>query len=352
MIGIVDYDFVFTEKGSNLPSLGAMKMASFLKKEQPQLLLSLNQVPLCEKVYFFSEMSLDNFPLEIITAENLIAYGNAFSEEFPRLAHHMVPDTKLYRKYIQQEVAAEWMSVAKGLDILDSTYYLAKANDELLPIPAAPARKKFYLYDKDFLSYPDCWEIFDNIMKKRPSTIYSVEPLLCHTMKQFLFLREEYEKVSRSNKIILDYFVPLHQFDTYFSKYKLKLLGEITKDSNVCIYIGKPYGVQAFGEIFYIRNMVYSLNLLLSYYSRNIPIKVEIYEPPLGYQNPFEELYLGIREWANNKNWDTTLRASLTRIKKRKEQLNRLLEKHKIFNQFLDESKNSVKNKRGIWTIV
>ena len=57
MIGIVDYDFVFAEKGSNLPSLGAMKMATFLQKEQPQLLLSLNQVPLCEKVYFFSEMS-------------------------------------------------------------------------------------------------------------------------------------------------------------------------------------------------------------------------------------------------------------------------------------------------------
>ena len=352
MIGIVDYDFVFAEKGSNLPSLGAMKMATFLQKEQPQLLLSLNQVPLCEKVYFFSEMPLDSFPLEIITAENLVAYGAVFSEEFPRLAHHMMPDTRLYRKYIQQEVAAERMSVSKGLDILDSTYYLAKVNDELLPIPAAPARKKFYLYDKDFLSYSDCWTIFDSIMKKRPSTIYSVEPLLCHTMKQFLFLREEYEKVSRSNKIILDYYVPLHQFDAYFSKYKLKLLGEITKESNVCVYIGKPYGAQAFGEVFYIRNMVYCLNLLFSYYSRNIPIKVEIYEPPLGYQNPFEELYIGIREWANNKNWDITLRASLTRIKRRKEQLNQLLEKHRIFNQFLDESKNSVKNKRGIWTIV
>lgn len=352
MIGIVDYDFVFSERKNRLPSLGAMKMATYLKKERPQLLLALNQIPLCEKVYFFSEKPLEEIPLEVITAENVEAYGQAFPEELPRLVQHMSPSTSIYRLFIQQEVAEERMSVSQGLDVLDSTYYLAKANDELLPIPAAAPRKKFYLYDKDFLSYPDCWEIIDNILLKRPSTIYSIQPLLCHTIKQFLFLREEYEKISRGNKILLDYYVPLHQFDTYFSKYKLKLLGEITKQSDVCVYIGKPYGVQAFGEVFYVRNMVYSLNLLLSYYSRNIPIKVEIYEPPLGYSNPFIELYEGIREWANNPNWDITLRTSLTRTKKRKAALNQLLEKHRIFNQFLDESKNSVKNIRGIWRIV
>ena len=197
-----------------------------------------------------------------------------------------------------------------------------------------------------------CIGVYESTKGEPYAEVVYQDSIVRTTVDEAKKLMEEYEKVSRSNKIILDYYVPLHQFDAYFSKYKLKLLGEITKESNVCVYIGKPYGAQAFGEVFYIRNMVYCLNLLFSYYSRNIPIKVEIYEPPLGYQNPFEELYIGIREWANNKNWDITLRASLTRIKRRKEQLNQLLEKHRIFNQFLDESKNSVKNKRGIWTIV
>lgn len=351
MIGIVDYDFVIT-KTSKLPSLGAMKMASYLKKQQPQLLLALTQIKLCEQVYFFSEQSLDNIPLEVITSENLTAYGQAFSEELPRLVQHMTPNTDIYKTFIQEELAAERMSVNKGLDILDSSYYLSHIGDEILPLPAVSPRKKFYLYDKDFLAYPQCWEILDKITERKPSTIYTVEPLQCHTLKQFFFLREEYEKVSRSNKVILDFFVPLHQFGTYFSKYKLKLLGEITKTTPVYVYIGKPYGAQAFGEIFYIRNLVYSLNLLFSYYSRNIPIKVELYEPPVGYHNPYQEIFEGVREWANNPKWERTLRESLERTNKRKEQLKLLVEKHSIINQFLDNSKESVKSKRGIWSIV
>ena len=70
--------------------------------------------------------------------------------------------------------------------------------------------------------------------------------------------------VFRSNKIILDFFIPLHHFDVYFSKYKLKLLGEITKTSEVYIYLGKNYSSNAYGETFYLKNLYHCFNLIFS----------------------------------------------------------------------------------------
>lgn len=73
--------------------------------------------------------------------------------------------------------------------------------------------------------------------------------------KTILFLAGRIWKVARSNKIVLDYYVPYHDLDLYFGKYKLKLLGEITTNSDVCIYLGKNYGAQAYKETFYTKNL-------------------------------------------------------------------------------------------------
>ena len=145
----------------------------------------------------------------------------------------------------------------------------------------------------------------------------------------------------------MDYFVPLHHFDVYFGKYKLKLLGEIAKNSDVNIYIGKNYNNNAYNDVFYIKNLYYCLNLIFSYYSRNIPIKVEIYTKPSEI-NPYIYFYKLIRSWVNNKDPDTTLEDAINSSQVRTK-IEELLKKHSIFDIFLHKSKNDLIKTRGVW---
>lgn len=352
MIGIMDYDFTCAEKKAAVPSLGAMKLYTYLQKERPQLITTDVQMGLCEKGYFFSNKPFDEIPYTYLTMDNITAFGKYFEEPQERIINHMIPNTDLYKKYIQTSIAVNEMTVDRGLDILDSTYYQAYVDGEKIPIPPSRSRKKFYIYDKDFLAYPDCWEILDEAITHKPTSIYMVEPIQCHTAKQFFFLREEYEKVARSNKIVLDYYVPYHDLDLYFGKYKLKLLGEITTNSDVCIYLGKNYGAQAYKETFYTKNLFYNLNLLFSYYSRNIPVRaVEYQDAPMDAVNPYPKLYEALATWSRTS-WDVKIERSLGRTKEGKEQLNMLLEKHPVFKGFMGKSKNDLKLTRGPWPLL
>ena len=356
MIGIYDWDFMKNAKGKGLnsPSLEAMKMATYLKKYEKKtcrLLTSLEQILNCEKVYFFSKQIVDEIPTDIFFYDNVEFYGDYLSNELPALVQHMSPDISIYKDEIQNRLSKNLITSSRALSFLDAIYYQAKINREFIPLPPMLPKKRVYLYDKDFLANEDCWEILDKIIEKKPTSIYMTEMIQCHTVKQFFYLREEYEKVSRANKIALDYFVPLHQLEVYFGKYKMKLLGEITNNSSVYIYLGKCYGAQAYNNTFYVKNILYCLNLLFSYYSRNIPIMAEIYYPKFEEDNPYIEIYKAIKSWANNSDWDMELQTSF-RTKIMKEKLEQLLEKHPIMKPFFSYSKNKLKETRGIWRII
>lgn len=353
MIGIIDYDFLTAKKGAPLPSLLAMKFSSHLKsteKEQIRLLDNLDQAAACSRVIFTSEKQLDDIEKTAFLLDNCEYYGEFLTDEVPRIVEHMPPDTTLYNETMQERIAKRSIGTSAALAFLDSIYYQAYGkNGEKLPLPPSDTRKRFYLYDTDFLSHEDCWDIIEEILDRQPSSIYFTKPIQCHTIKQFLLLREEYEKISRANKIILDYFVPIHHFEVYFGKYKLKLLGEITKNADVNIYLGKNYNNNAYNEVFYIKNLYYCLNLIFNYYSRNIPIKAEIYSQP-NEINPFLFFYKLIRAWTNNKDYDVTLRDAIN-SNQQHNKLNELLEKHSIFNVFLDKSKNDLIKARGVWRL-
>lgn len=352
MIGIIDYNFIPTKRGVAPPSLDAMKMSAYLKttqKDEVRLITNLDQAAACTKVYYFCECTLDKLPKEVFLQENVELYGDYF-EKLQPIVEHTLPDITLYNDVIQEKMTNSLLSTSKALTFLDSFYYKAYGNSgERLPLPPSCPRKRFYLYDKDFLGKEDCWEILDDIVARNPSSIYTTQPIQCHTVKQFFLLREEYEKVSRGNKIILDYFVPLHHFETYFGKYKLKLLGEITKTSDVCIYLGKNYSNNAYGETFYIKNLFYCLNLIFSYWSRNIPIRAEMFYPE-NEINPYADIYSAIRIWTNNDNYDLKLNDSFN-SKKLQERKEELLKKNSLFAPFFDKSKNDLINTRGFWRI-
>lgn len=332
-----------------------MKLSSYYKRNEPKehirLLTDTSQMMNCDLVYFLSNKLLEEIPDEIFMTENIKFYGKYLPDDIPNLIHHMPPDVSIYNEIVQKRLTDDKIGTAKALSFLDSIYYQAFVNDQLIPVPPMAPKTRVYLYDKDILGNEKCWEVFDSIIKKRPSTICCVEPIQCHTISQFLYLREEYEKVSRANKIILDYYVPPHQFEKYFGKYKLKLLGEITTNSNISIYLGKNYGADSYTSTFYIRNIAYCINLLFSYYSRNIPIFSEIYYPPTKELNPYIEIYKAIRSWSNSNNKDLTFEQAF-RTKKQKEILQTLIEKNPIFKGFLPYSKNMLIKTKGMWRVI
>lgn len=353
MIGIVDYDFMKVKRGLPNPSLDAMRMAAYIKKELKEsvfLLTDLATIPNCEIVHFFTDKRLEELPLELLAYENVEFYGKYFQNHIPELADYLIPDITIYNSIVQDKLLDCTVSENRALSFFDSFYYRAKRGKAKLPIPPMASNKKVYIYDEDILAYDDCWEILDELLKRSPSSIYTINPICCRTMKQFLVLREDYEKISRGNKVFLDFFVPLHQLEVYFGKYKLKLLGEITKTAEVYVYLGKSYGVQSYYDTFYIKNLYYCLHLLFSYYSRNIPIKAALFYPTNGAINNYEIIYKIIERWANSKDYDKTL-TDFTKSKKEKEMLQKLIEKHPIMEQFMNKSKNSLIQTRGIWRI-
>lgn len=353
MIGIVDYNFIKVKKGLPNPSLDAMKMAAYVRKEKKesiQLLPNLELIPNYDKVYFFTNERLENLPMEVAIHENIEFFGEHFQNNIPTLADHLQPDISIYHDIIQEKLLDWEITEERALSFLDSSYYRAKRNGVRLPIPPMVSNKKVYVYDEDFLQYDDCWDILKDLLKRNPSSIHMIHPINCRTIKQFLYLREDFDKISRSNKVVLDYFVPLHQLETYFGKYKMKLLGEITKTAEVYIYLGKSYGSYAYYDPFYLKNLYYCLHLLFSYYSRNIPIKVMTYIPTDGSINNYSTIYKIIERWANSKDYDKVLTDCIY-SKKEKELFNKFIEKNPIMSQFINRSKNSLIKTRGIWRI-
>lgn len=353
MIGIVDYDFLSVKRrGRGYPSLLAMKYYSYYKQKNKQCILisDLEQTKNCEITYFFTNDRIETLNKAIFQYDNIEIIGEHFNNDVPEIIHHTKPDPTLYSYVIQDMINNKKISMENALFLLEGTYYQAMLNDEMLPLPPINPRKKVFMYDRDFLSYKNCWEILDNIIDKQPSSIIFTSPLYCHTIRQFLTLREDYEKVARSNKIILDYYVPAEEFEAYFGKYKLKLLGEITSSSHINVIIGKNYAADAYKDTFYIKNLIYSLNLLFSYYSRNIQVGVEVFYSPT-MPEFYQPIYKAIQYWGNNKDFDMPLEKAFW-MKPQKENLKQLLNRHPIFNEFMGMTKNILRDRRGIWRLI
>lgn len=348
MIGIIDYGFLKRARGTlPLPNLDAMKYYVYLRETRPEenimLLSSLDQMKNCGEVYLFSDDLPEKLPKEIYLATNVQFFGQFFSP-IPKIVEHTNPSTQLYHSIIEAETASETISTARALSFLNSIYYKAWGEGgERLPLPPFDSRKRIYLYDKDILQREDGWEMLLGLLGRKPSSVHTIHPLRCRSVKQFIKVRIDYENIiSRSNEIILDFFVPLHQLDYYFSKYKLLLLGEITSNSNVKVYVGKNYANDTYCEGFYLRNFIYNVHLIYSYWSRGIPIKVVEYHGKDNEDaaNPLGFLYSGLRRWAATTAGDRTIRMILGKTNQKK--LDEVLQKYPMLERFLDISKNSL----------
>lgn len=353
MIGIYDYDLTSKPRGLSPPCLDAMKFYTYLRENEPDqsivLETNLDNLHNYDRVLFFSDKILEELPKEIFRADNVEVYGR-YLENVPKIVEHQLPRVKMYYTFIQDKMNKQEITPARALSFLDSNYYKAFGNGgERLPLPILESRQKLYMYDIDFLSHPECWDIFDALDAKSPSSINMVHNLDCHTITQFMKIRKDYDKISRKNNVVLDFFVPLDQLEEYFGRYKMKLLGEITKSSNVKIYLGKNYVNNFYSKQFYVSNIFYCLNYIFSYFSRNIPIRAEVHET-IDVISPYRATYIAIKQWTNNAAPEVPLELYF-KSKKVAAEKDDLISQYPQFASFFGQTKENLINTRGVWRI-
>ena len=362
MIGLVDWDLQTSNNTKILiPNLEIIKLATYYRSEENIFcrLVELDETELSgyEKIYFFSEANeMPQIPSAFLRADNIIYGGTAFTKGVYKpfeneIIDFTLPRPAIYKDFLKKKYQEGIKTNVIG-HTLDDTYYRMYAGENQLPIPRITQKKRVYLYDKDFF-YPNWKEIIEKISLRKPSSIIRIHPIVCKTISQYFELREQ-SKIARTNEIILDTNIPLNEVYYMLKKYKNLFLADITPNSNIYITLGEDFP----SSYHYYKDLIYKLNLLYSFWSAGIEIKIKYIKPSIGINNPMENLSLVIENWARGR-WknNNTINKRIPK-KQRKKDEDTIEEKEKmlllkfhpsakdLFNQTFEGLK-----KGGYWRI-
>ena len=302
MIGLVDFDFQSqTKLNPDPPNIEIMKLANYYRTEENKfsMLVDLNADNFegFEKIYFFSEKNNPpKIPPQFLKQNDIIYGGTAFTNgnysPFKNiLIDFTLPSPHIYRALLQDKYnnGVKFNNIAH---ILDDSYQRLYAGNEQLPITPVKSRKRIWIYDRDIF-YKDGLKILKHLATRQPSSIKMIHPIICKTMHNYKEIRA-IEKISRDNKIILDLPIPLNEVHYLLKQYSNYLLADITKTSNVFLPLGCNYDT----SFQYYKDYIYKLNLLYSFWSKGIPIKLLYIPPKIGYNDSITELSQVTATWS------------------------------------------------------
>jgi len=233
---------------------------------------------------------------------------------------------------------------------LDDSYYRMVAGKNKLPIPPVRPKKRFFIFDKDFFN-PYWEDIIDNIIERNPASIVTIHPIICNTLTQYFGIRNK-AKVSRQNELILDLNIPLSEVYYMLKHYKNKFLADVMTSSNVYLTLGGDFRY----SIQYFENFIYKLNLLYSFWSCDIPIKIKYLQPKLGFIDPLPNISRLVETWSCGATKKTKSLAERTLIcasgrptPARKER-DLILEKYPNVKDLFNQTYTTLSN-RGFWRV-
>lgn len=356
MIGLVDLQLQSWDKPQLCPpNLEIMKLATYYQQEENKFcrLINLDETELTgyEKIYVFSESDeYITVPEHFKRASNIIYGGTAFTNGIyvpfqNKVIDYTIARPRIYAGFLKDKYIA-------GLEekeinrLLDNSYYRWHAGEETLPIPAIKKRHRIYIYDRDF--FQEGWrDVIDKILARGPSSINFIHPAHYKKISDFLDVRENC-LIARNNDAYLDLDIPLKETPILMKKYKGRLLANITPASQVYLSIGGSFHYQSD----YFKNLRYKLNLLLVFWSCNIPIKLKYEEPTLGCYDPIQDFSKFYAAWSRG---DAKAEKNIfDRIPKHtkncpeRDQLTLLLEKFPSMDKVLRQTYSSVQ-KGGLW---
>lgn len=303
MIGLVDYDLQTSNSSTLLvPNLEIMKIATYYRIDERQFCrlvnLDENDFSFYDKLFFFSESEKNvQVPKNFLRCKNLICGGTTFTKGkyLPfenEIIDFTIPRPTIYKEFLKDKYN-DGIKTKVISHILDDSYYRMYAGDKLLPIPPIKLRKRVFLYDKDFF-YPEWEEIIKELIDRKCSTIMRIHPIECTKISQY-FCARSYPKLNRAIPYILNLQLPYKDIPYMLKHYKQSFLADITDGSNIYL----PLGGSLNTPLQYANNIVYILNLLYSFWSERIKIKIKLIDPYIGYTNPFYDLGKQIEKWCN-----------------------------------------------------
>ena len=356
MIGLVDYDLLQSESTTRIvPNLEIMKLATYYRMEENHFcrLLTLDEEELesYERIYFFSETGRKLLvPNHFKRANNIIYGGSAFTnfKYIPfenRVIDYTIPRVMIYKEYLKQKYQEGFKNLVIS-HALDDSYYRMYADERCLPIPPIKRGKRVFLFDREFF-YPN-WElIIDDISARKPSNIYRIHPIVCHTLTEFFEARKK-TKLARDIEYILDLNVPTNEINYMMNHYKKYFLADISMNSN--IYLPLKSNLPTNNP--YYRNIIYTLNLLYTFWAHNIPIKVRVEDTPIGVtNNPIKELQQAIATWTTGTTkMKRTMRERINRNKIMISQYEEIIKNYPNAKTLFDQSYEELVQ-RGFWNI-
>ena len=359
MIGLVDYDFYSSTSTTQLiPNLEIMKLATYYRSEKNLFcrLIDLNETDLTnyDVIYFFSESEK---PIEVPDSfkkvSNIIFGGTAFTKEYipfkDELIDYTIPRPTIYKEILKKKYQ-DGIKSNIITHTLDDSYYRMFAGDARLPIPPVKIKKRIFIFDKDI--FHNGWEDTLNMVSERnPAKILTIHPAYCKTLTQYFTFRS-IEKMGRANELILDLDIPLSEVYYMLKYYKNKFLADITESSNVFITLGGDFRYSKQ----YIDDFVYKMNILFSFWSCNIPLKIKYKDPSIGFVDPIVKLSKLVEGWAkgNSKKEKSLAERTLVqqdgRIGPAREARNLVQERYPEAKDLFNHNFTTLSTK-GVWRI-
>ena len=336
MIGLVDYDLQTSSSNKLIPpNIEIMKLATYYKNEENTFsrLISLKETELSsyDIIYFFSEAEVQpEVPIQF-KGTNVIYGGTAFTNNYKPFDNSLIdftlPKVFIYKEFLKQKYQ-DGIKTKIINHILDDTYYRNYAGEARLPIPPIIPNKRVFLYDKDFF-YSDWEDTIEEIISHRPSSIIHIHPIICNKIIDYFKLRS-ITKISRTNTIILDLNIPLDDINYMLNKYSNLFLADINENSNVYLTLGGTLK----SCFHYYKDYIYKINLLYSFWSKGIPIKIKYIYPQIWHNDPLQHLSKLTEIWTNGTTKNTkTLNDKLV-IKDKKKIPQERLEKELLIKYY------------------
>lgn len=358
MIGLIDLDIqLATSIKLHPPNLEIMKLATYYRIEEQKFcrLINLNETELTSysKIYIFSEKhNISEVPVNFLNAPNIILGGTGLTNEqyIPfqnELIDYTLPRPTIYKEYLKEKyndgIKANIIS-----HVLDDSYYRYKAGNNTLPMPAILPKKRLWIYDRNF--FQEGWQdIAKEAANRRASGIWTIHPIHCTRLSDYLSLRAV-SNIARKNVVLLDIPIPLDELKYLFKDYTNFFLADISAHSEVYL----PVGGTCTTSFLYFKDLIYKLNVLYSFWSKNIPIKIKYIPPQMGVNCSIKNLLMLIENWSNGSNKKISIDAKIQTRKNQyrlaKEEKDLLLKFYKEAGALFQQSYEDLSSRR-LWRI-
>ena len=356
MIGLVDLQLQSWDKPQLCPpNLEIMKLAAYYQNEENKFcrLINLDENELggYEKIYVFSESNnYTTVPEAFRRASNVIYGGTAFTNGVyipfeNKLIDYTLARTRIYAGFLKEKYIAG-LKEEEIKRLLDNSYYRWHAGSVTLPLPAIKKRHRIYIYDMDF--FQDGWrEVVNKILDRGPSSINFIHPAHYKKISDFLEVREN-SLIAKGNDAYLDLNIPLKETPLLMKKYQNRLLAAINQTSQVYLSIGGSFRYKTD----YFKNLRYKLNLLMVFWSCNIPVKLKYEEPQVGCYDPIADFSRLIAMWSRGDNkFNKTIFERIPKTKKNcpeRDQFELIVEQYPSLDKVFRQNYTSVQ-KGGLW---